>query len=646
MSVDERQTRLQKIEKLKELGINPFADKFLPREPIKRLINIGKDVDKTFDQLTSKDESLRTSGRLISLREHGKISFGKIKDFTGEIQLMFYEGAFELYSGDEKIISISPYQFIKKMLDIGDFIGVEWQLFRTKHGELTIFVQKLFFLSKAVRPLPEKFHWLSTDKEDRYRYRYLDLLTSSPKWEQKDLDFLKKDSKFKSFFKKQISSNAELQQILDKILSFRSKKLDDEKLKKLLKEFKTTQDLFKNIDHPEVFEYFFDLFTKSEKFRNALDQSIKEQLPAHHLAMHYRMSTMDRFLVRAKVVKFIREYLEKHKFVEVETPVLINKASWALAKPFVTHHNALDMDVYLRIAPETYLKRAIVGGFERVYEFARCFRNEWIDPSHLQDFTMLEFYWARVDFEFLMDFTEKMFKDLIKNIFGTLRLLILDKEGNPVEINFDQPWPRKTIFELIEPFMPQLEELWQQDKLEEAKKIFKQNFADQLDKDELREIDKLWWGNFIDFVYKKTARKQLIDPVFVIRHPIELSPLARQSDQNPKVVDRFQLVVNWWEIVNAYSELIDPKDQLQRFLEQSKLKQAGDEEAHEIDLDYVKAMEYWMPPMAWWGSGIDRLVALLTTQENIRDVVMFPLLKPDPNLPKEFGLEDDQPSSE
>ena len=216
----------------------------------------------------------------------------------------------------------------------------------------------------------------------------------------------------------------------------------------------------------------------------------------------------------------------------------------------------------------------MVGGFEKVYEFARCFRNEGIDPSHLQDFTMLEFYWAWVDFEFLMDFTEKMFKDLIKEIFGTRQLLILDRDGKPVQIDFFKPWPRKTIFELIQPYMPELKELWEKDELDKAKQIFVSSYGDLLDEDEKKQLPKLGWGNFIDLVYKKTARKDVVEPTFVIRHPIELSPLARKSDEDPRVVDRFQLVVNGWEIVNAYSELIDPQDQLQRFLEQAKLKEA------------------------------------------------------------------------
>jgi len=423
---------------------------------------------------------------------------------------------------------------------------------------------------------------------------------------------------------------------VQKVIKFRMTKLG-EQVPDIVKQFvqtdePLTEEYFQeNLQRhgTEFFDYIFQLFVKTNKVRDFILDLMKQYLPAQYLAAKFRMNTKLRFIKRWEVVKFLRSYLEKHGFIEVETPVLQNKASWALAKPFITHHNAYDIDVYLRIAPETRLKRAIVWGFEKVYEFARCFRNEGVDPSHLQDFTMLEFYWTYVDYNFLMDFTEQMFKDLLKEVFGTQKLIILDRDNNPVEVDFSKPWPRVTIFELIKPYFPELEDLRKADQLWEAKELAKVRLKDYLDEEDIKEMMKLWWWNFIDFVYKKTARKKLVEPVFVINHPIELSPLARKNDQNPKIVDRFQLVVNGWEIVNAYSELIDPVDQMERFIEQAKAKAAWDEEAHDVDKDYVKAMEYGMPPIAWWWAWIDRLCALFMTQENIRDVVMFPLMKPE-----------------
>jgi len=241
---------------------------------------------------------------------------------------------------------------------------------------------------------------------------------------------------------------------------------------------------------------------------------------------------------------------------------------------------------------------------------------------------MLEFYWTYVDYKFLMDFTEKMFKDLLIEVYGSQKLIILDKENTPIEVDFSKPWPRVSIFDLIKPYFPEMEDLRKSNNLKEAKEKLKEILQDKLDREDIKEMEKLEWGNFIDFVYKKTARKKLIEPVFVINHPVELSPLARINDDNNTIVDRFQLVVNGWEVINAYSELIDPVDQMERFLNQQEAKDHGDEEAHTVDHDYVRAMEHGMPPIAGWGSGMDRLIALFTTQENIRDVVMFPLTKP------------------
>lgn len=331
--------------------------------------------------------------------------------------------------------------------------------------------------------------------------------------------------------------------------------------------------------------------------------------------------TMNRFKLRSDFIKELRSFYHKNFFYEIDTPVLCNTASGALAKPFKTHHNSLDIDVFLRIAPELYLKECILGGFERVFEIARVFRNEGSDPSHLQDFTMIEHYCAYWDYEENMKFTEKMLTEIVFKLKNTYKITALNKEGNEVEINLEGPWPAVSFRDLL------IKDI----------DIDIDKYADVLD---LRKviaskginvdnIENLGRGNLIDSLYKKVSRPKLVNPIFVLNQPIDLSPLARKSDGNPLEVDRFQLVINGWEIVNSYSELIDPIDQAERFLVQTKAKNNGDEEALEKDEDYIEAMEYGMPPMSGWGMGVERMLALLTNQSNLRDVVMFPLIRPE-----------------
>jgi lysyl-tRNA synthetase class 2 len=396
----------------------------------------------------------------------------------------------------------------QKIVDIGDFIGIEGEVITTKTGEKTIDISGWTFLSKALRPLPEKFHGL-TDPELRYRKRYLDLIMS-----------------------------------------------------------------------PEV---------------------------------------MERFKKRTAIVKSIRDFLDSNGFIEIDTPILTNKASGAIARPFSTHYNALSIDVYLRIAPETYLKRAVAGGFELVYEFARSFRNEGLDPSHIPDFTLLEAYCAYWNYEDNMNFTEKLLKHLLMQVSGKLSVVY---DGR--EISFEGAWPRISFRDLLLrdcgidiDVCPAKDDLMREIK---ARNI---TFEDDVD------LGKVGRGPLIDLLYKKVSRPSLINPVFVIHHPIDLSPLARMNDTNPKIVDRFQLVVNGWEIINAYSELVDPVDQAQRFREQAQARARGDEDAMEVDNDFLQCMEYGMPPISGWGMGIDRMVALLTDAKNLREVILFPLMRPE-----------------
>lgn len=355
-----------------------------------------------------------------------------------------------------------------------------------------------------------------------------------------------------------------------------------------------------------------------EKFHGLTHQETKYR--QRYLDLMSDEETMNRFLLRAKLISSIRSFLEEHDFLEIETPILQNQASGAVAKPFLTHHNSLDIPLYLRIAPETYLKRAVVGGFERVFEFARCFRNEGMDPSHLQEFTMLEYYAAYWNYEDNMDFTEKLIQHTLKSLMGSLVVNILDHEGNSQEIDFSGRWPRLSYRDII----------LQDSGIDISQANSKEKLIAEI-KSKNISLDfppNIGWGNLVDVLYKKVSRPKIIQPAFVIHHPADTKPLARRNDDNPQICDTFQLLVNTWEIINAYSEIVDPLDQRARFEVQSQAKAEGDEEAMDMDEDYLKSMEHGMPPMSGWGMGIDRFLALLTRQPNLRDVVLFPTMKP------------------
>ncbi|NTV40720.1 MAG: lysine--tRNA ligase [Candidatus Moranbacteria bacterium] len=490
---NERAERIKKLDLLKNSGIIPYAGKFDKKQNLLEIksMEIGSQV--------------QTAGRIILFRDMGRITFCHLQDFWGKTQVVF----------KEDILGKEKYRQIIKMLDIGDFIGISGETFNTNKGELSILVQNFSFLSKALRPLPEKWHGLK-DLETMYRKRYLD-------------------------------------------------------------------------------------FIMNEETRN-------------------------RFKFRSDFVWELRNFYRDNGFDEIETPVLCNTPSGALAKPFKTHHNALNIDVFLRIAPEIYLKEAIIGGYEKIFEVARSFRNEGIDPSHLQDFTMVEHYSAYWDFEMNMDFTEKMLTTLISKLKGSLQIEIMNRDGEMVKVDFSFPWKRVSFRELL------IEDCGIDiDKEETVEKL---RLAIREKDISIDGMEKLGRGNLIDALYKEVSRKKMVNPVFLINHPIDVSPLARRNDDNPAITDRFQLVVNGWEIVNAYSELIDPIDQSQRFANQTQAREGGDEEAMMKDDEYVEAMEYGMPPISGWGMGIDRVVALLTQQANLRDVVMFPLLRPDANPDK------------
>ena len=337
-----------------------------------------------------------------------------------------------------------------------------------------------------------------------------------------------------------------------------------------------------------------------------------------HLDLIMNEETKKKFLLRSKFVRLLRNFLDDHGFIEVETPALQNTASGATAKPFTAHHNALDQEVYLRISPELTLKKLIIGGFNNVYEVARDFRNEGMDANHLQDFTMVEGYSAYWNYEDNMKFLREMIIYILSNLYdGDLNVQIGDKK-----INFGGEWKIVSFRELI------LKDCGIDiDKFETAESLLAEikNQNIKLEADNLEELGR---GNLIDQLYKKVSRPAIIEPTYLIKHPIDLSPLARSNDENPNLTDRFQLVVNGQEIINGYSELVDAREQEKRLIEQSKLKAQGDEEAMSIDYEYIRAMEYGMPPISGWGLGIDRFLQFLTNSQNIRDVVLYPLMRP------------------
>ncbi len=479
-----REIKVEKIEKLREQGLQPYPERWERSHTLEQA-----------SALEAGTTAVRVCGRIVSRRDFGKLSFFDLQDLKGRIQC----------SVQRDDLGKESYTAFSKMVDIGDFVGVEGEMYNTKVGQLTVRASSWEILGKTLRPMPEKFHAIN-DREILYRRRYLDLISS--------------------------------------------------------------------------------------------DES------------------RQRFRLRREFMRAIRDGLDEAGFDEVETPVLQTKPSGALATPFKTHHRALDMPVYLRIAPETYLKRCIVAGFDRVYEFARVFRNEGMDPSHLQDFTMLEYYAAYWNYIDNMNFTEKLLQQAIEQCTGSLQV-----PHGAGEIDFSGSWPRRPMADLIQQYS--------------SIDISANTDVDQLRgalskaKIEFDGAEKMGRGALIDELYKRTVRPRISQPTFVTSHPVDLSPLARRNDDDPHISDRFQLVIHGWEVINAYSELVDPIDQRVRLEVQAQLNADGDDEAMMMDEDYLLAMEHGMPPMSGWGMGVDRIVALLSGAENLRDVVLFPLMKPD-----------------
>jgi lysyl-tRNA synthetase class 2 len=480
--------RLEKIAALKAAGIDLYPNNIKPQNTTADIFaQFGETDGDTLSQMVQK---VSIAGRLMAVRNFGKAGFIKIQDRKGQIQSYVAKD----------ILSENDY-FVFKKLDIGDIIYISGKLFRTKTNELTIEAEELHLLSKAFRPLPEKWHGL-TDIETRYRQRHLDLISS-----------------------------------------------------------------------PAVKEIF------------------------------YR---------RSRIIRLIRQFMDEHDFLEVETPMMQPRAGGAMARPFKTHHNALDMDFYLRIAPELYLKRLVTGGLERVYEINRNFRNEGISTFHNPEFTMMEFYWAYATYEDLMAYTEELFTFIAEDIFGSLQFNYQGKE-----INLKTPWQRISVKDALIK-LADMEPSALEDK---AKAIA---FAREHGC-EVKESDPL--GKILMAIFDEVVEEKLIQPTFVTHYPVAVSPLSRRCNSDPELTDRFELYIHGREIANAFSELNDPADQRERFLQQIKEREAGDDEAHEMDEDYIRTLEYAMPPTAGEGIGIDRLVMFFTDSASIRDVILFPLLR-------------------
>ncbi len=483
---EQEKVRREKLHELKNI-CNPYPDHFDRSHTLKEA-----------STLSDGTENVSVAGRIVFMRKMGKLSFIKIRDLEGSLQL-------EL-KVDE--VGEESYSNFKKLIDTGDFFGATGEIFTTQTGEKTLRVKSYEFLGKALKPLPEKFHGL-TDTELKYRNRYVDLITN-------------------------------------------------------------------------------------EESRTV-------------------------FLGRSKFYAFLHRYLGSHGFLEVETPIMQTAVSGAAAKPFFTHHNALNLDMNLRIAPETYLKQCIAAGFDRVYELAKCFRNEGMDTEHLQEFTQVEWYVAYWNFENTITFFQDFIKNALLELVGTTTITY---KGNTLEFG-KESWDRidyiKAMQELLGDDFLEIEEPEKLKELVVGKGLF--SMADLVEYKSISQI--------IDFVYKKKIREGLVGPTILYNYPAILKPLARRNDTNKNAVDVFQVVVCGTEICNAYSELVDPEIQRENFEMQAKAKSQGDDETMELDEDFMGAMEQGMPPISGLGFGVDRLMMLIYNQESIRDVVLFPTMKKD-----------------
>ena len=490
--------RLEKLARIRETKEEPFKYSYPRTHTIQKAY-------EAFEEKTGEDgPRMKLAGRVVAMRFHGKTTFADLADETGRIQI--FVGKKDV--GDEK------HEFITKLLNIGDFVGVEGEMFATRTGQTTVRVLDFSLLTKSLRPLPEKWHGLK-DVETRLRRRYLDMLS--------------------------------------------------------------------NLDVRETFR------------------------------------------TRSRVIKCLRDFLETRGFIEVETPMLHPIPGGATARPFITHHNALDRDQYLRVAPELYLKRLLVGGFEKVFEINRNFRNEGVSPRHNPEFTMLELYEAYVDYETIMRLVEEMINHVAKEITGASTFVYQENE-----ISVEPPWPRIPFFDAIQEYAGVDIESTTENPEDRA------DFARETVSGLRLDIDETaGYGKICDELLKTYVVPKLVSPTFITDHPMELSPLAKRKRGKPHLTERFQPYIGCLEIGNAFSELNDPLEQKARFEEQMKLRERGDDEAQRLDEDFVMALEYGMPPAGGLGIGIDRVVMLITDSPSIRDVILFPQLRTIEDAPAE-----------
>ncbi|WP_424237958.1 lysine--tRNA ligase [Bhargavaea ginsengi] len=485
---DQLVVRREKMTEIREKGLDPFGSRF---ERTHLTSCIKEDFgEKTKEDLETESHEVAIAGRIMTKRGKGKAGFAHIQDLDGQIQIYVRkddvgEEAYELFTG----------------ADLGDIIGVTGTVFRTKVGELSVRATSFTFLTKALRPLPDKFHGLK-DVEQRYRQRYLDLLTSE--------------------------------------------------------------------------------------------------------------ESKETFITRSKIIRSIRHYLDGQGYLEVETPMLHSIAGGAAARPFITHHNALDMELYMRIAIELHLKRLIVGGLEKVYEIGRVFRNEGISTRHNPEFTMLELYAAYADYNDIMELTENIISNAAQEVLGTTTVTYAGEE-----IDLSPGWKRVHMADIVKEFTGV--DFWKQMTKEEAQALAKEHGV------EVKPTMEV--GHVLNEFFEQKVEEELVQPTFVYGHPVEISPLAKKNPDDERFTDRFELFIVRREHANAFTELNDPIDQRERFEAQMVEKEQGNDEAHEMDDDFIEALEYGMPPTGGLGIGIDRLIMLLTDSPSIRDVLLFPQMR-------------------
>ncbi|MGI6730518.1 MAG: lysine--tRNA ligase [Anaerovoracaceae bacterium] len=478
-----RQIRREKLKKLQEMGRNPFTAETWD------VNSFSVDIKENFDSM--EGQSVSCAGRIMAKRQMGKASFIDIQDKQGRIQCYIKQD------------TITPEEYeIFLTYDIGDIVGVVGEVFKTRHGEISIKVEEIKLLTKSLQILPNKFQGLK-DQELRYRQRYVDLIMN-----------------------------------------------------------------------PEVKETF---------------------------------------ILRSKLIKEIRSFLDGRDFLEVDTPILTTIAGGANARPFETHHNTLDLDMKLRISNELYLKRLIVGGFDRVYEMGKMFRNEGMDRNHNPEYTSMELYQAYGKMEDMMDITENMISQIAQKVLGTMEINYQGKE-----FDLTPPWQRLSMQDAVKKWLGEDFDQIQTD--EEAREVAR--------KYNLEDVEKMTRGHVICELFEEYCEEHLEGPIFITGHPVEVSPLAKRDPEDPRITRRFEAYINTWEIANAFSELNDPIDQYQRFKTQQEQLEEGDDEAHPMDEDFVNALEVGMPPTGGLGIGIDRVLMLLTDSPSIRDIILFPTMKP------------------